>query len=814
VSLVELFENNSDKDIMKFFKKSVCLLFFFWIANNLFAQQVTLQGIVLNEESIPMDFMHVNLLNKEDEIIGTMWTDSLGQFSIIAEKGDYILQLKQFGQEVLKRDIYLNENINLGILEINDAILLDDVTVTYNKQIFERKTDRLIFNVENAISVTGGDAFDVLKNTPGLRIQDETISMIGKSTISIMVNERLLRLSGQDLINYLKTIESSDVKSIEVLSNPPAKYSAEGNSGLVNIVTKKNKINYIGGTLRSSIHTSSRTTGIVGGSFAYQKEKISLFTNATYNKGSFDVTENTKVYYPSQLWESNSLIRTFSNLLSIRVGGDYNISDNSVIGIQYIMSNNKPDSEENTNTYIYNTYQNSLDSIIKTHSDADADQNTHSLNAHYKIDLDSLGKKINLDVDFLKYNKDLTGINKSNNYTADNELQNDDTYIFKPISIQSIKAFTTTLDVELPIPILDISFGGKMSLLQNNSESMTYDYSNEKYVERESDTDNFLYKENTYATYINLNKSIAKWNFQLGARLESTNTKGNSKSLDQINKNNYTKIFPTVYVVYNHNDKNSYSLNYGKRISKPGYFKLNPFKWYSNPYSYVEGNPFLKPSFSDNIEFNHTFNGNLNSSIYFSKTSGGTDQITLVDPNTNIQATVWDNFIKEYSVGITESYQFNQFKWLNSYLQANLYYTKTKSTNSNTIDFKEGVNFFFLINNSIFFNDKKTIMGEINYWYEAPGVTTVYDISGSSSLDVGFRVSCFSKKMDMSISVSDIFKTNISTISGLSNNINIEYRNYYDSRKFRVSIVYHFGNTKIRSGQSKSSNEEEKNRLN
>ena len=234
-----------------------------------------------------------------------------------------------------------------------------------------------------------------------------------------------------------------------------------------------------------------------------------------------------------------------------------------------------------------------------------------------------------------------------------------------------------------------------------------------------------------------------------------------------MNKNEYIKLFQTLFVTYEPNDVNNLSLSYGRRISRPYYQRLNPFKWYSNPYSYSEGNPFLLPSYTDNVELTHTYNNSLTSAIYFSKTTDGTDQVTLVDTKTNMQATVWKNYIDDYSIGLTESYNFNLIKWLDSYAQVNLNYLKVKSTIPSTVRSKEGANFFFSINNHIFFNAAKTIIGEVNYWYNASVTDGVYDISSSSCLDLGLKFSFMNKKLDLVCNVSDIFKTNIATIKGL-----------------------------------------------
>jgi hypothetical protein len=317
------------------------------LCDNVYAQQVTLQGIVVDQMEEPIEFVYVSLLKDNMLSADIVMTDSIGRFSISTERGNYILKLEQFGQELLEKEIILNQNTGLQFFKVDQFIALEGIIVTHKKKLVERKVDRVVFNVEKTISTIGGDAMDVLKVTP------------------------------------------------------TSKYRAEGNSGLVNIVLKESKNDYWGVGIRSTYQRTLKDKGYFGGDFTYQKNKLSLFTSLTIGKGSSDRTENMKVFYPSQLWELRSDQEVYTKLISTKISGDYDVSKNTTIGIQYLGNVNRPDFEETIWTNIYSTLDQS-DSIIVTNGYTDAKQFYHSVNGHLKTKLDSLGKTLSINRHYIQ----------------------------------------------------------------------------------------------------------------------------------------------------------------------------------------------------------------------------------------------------------------------------------------------------------------------------------------------------------------------------------------------------------------------------
>ncbi len=767
-------------------------------------------GKIVDQQNQPIAFANVVAYKKSDNLLLTgVISSENGEFVMKTDTDKLYIEISFVGFESKK--IAPNGN-NLGTIVLKKEDQLDEVVITAKKPTIKRKVDRLVFTIENSIVASGGDAIDVLQKTPGVRVEGSNISLIGKNSVRVLINDRISSLTGEDLASYLRTLSSDDIAKIEVITNPPSKYEAEGNSGLINLVLKKVKRDYLGGNIRSTYRQATYASAFLGGGITYQKNKLSLFANINTGTGSIEINETNKIFYTQQTWDTDTKIRYFTKFISARAGIDYDITDKTSIGFQYLGATSRPDNDELTKTNIFNN-ESSLDSLLLTSANSDVKTYYHSLNGHFKTELDSLGRSINIDVDYFTYNNNQYRNNTTETFQNGNLVKNA-TDIFRNTSKQNPMSFTTRIDVKWPTKFTNIEFGGKLSYIKNNSDVGAFNFINNAFVINASQSNIFEYKEDTQAIYVSASKSLEKWDFKIGTRLEFTQTEGNSITLNQLNKNNYNKLFPTVYITHNPNDNNSLSLSYGKRINRPSYRDLNPFRWYSNPFSYTEGNPFLQPSFTDNFELSHTFKSNLNTSFYVSITEDGQDQITLTDSNDNIQATVRRNFLEEYALGISQSYTFKKVKWLETYLQYDINYSKINSALPNTIAEQDGFNFYGRIDNSFTFNRDKTFLGELNFWYSSPGVSGVDYITESYSVDLGLKGFFLEKDLQIKLVISDIFRTNQNTIRSLVNEISQEYRNYYDNRQLRLSATYRFGNKKLRSKRKQFSNEEERRRAN
>ena len=767
--------------------------------------QIKISGQIKDEKNNPVEFIEIQLQNKDSIIFKSELTNAEGKFIIETEKGEYSLLVRQLGVIYHEQKINVIQDTYIGIINITEKEQqLQEVVITAKKKLIERKVDKLIFNVENSISASGGDAIDALKITPRVKVKNDNISMIGKNNMSVMLDDKLILLTGDELINFLKSIPSDNIKSIEVITTPPAKYDAEGNSGLINIKLKKSKLNQWNASLRSSYIQSTYPKGSFGGNFDYQKNKLSLYSNLNYVNGSNAPVETNKIYYPLGLWNEENKRRDFQNSVNGRIGADYKISEKFSVGMQYLGSFSKPKIAENSLTTIYNQTNSQIDSYINTLSENLGKNNNHSLNLNSTVVFDTIGRKMNINLDYFKFKNDDNRIFNTINLLSANNT-----------SLQDIQNYSAKIDFEHPLKWINLSYGGKLSFIKTQNNVNYFDTTLGTPIFDPTQSNEFNYDENTQAIYLNGTKKLnEKWETQLGFRLENTQTEGVSKTLNQKNTNSYAKLFPTFYLTYTPNEKNSFSINYNKRINRPSYNRLNPFRWYSNPFSYTEGNPFLQPSFSNNLELNYTFNDNWSNSIYYSHTDNGFEQITIVDNTDNIQKTIAQNFFKTTIIGISESYTYNKLKWLSSTFSFDWNYSKSESLIPITNQNLNGSNAYFSISNDFNLNKNKTLLFNFSYWYNFKGTSDLDKNNSYSQLDASIKYFAFDKKLQISFNANDILSTNRPIYTSFTNNIQIDYKNYYDVRLFRLSLVYKFGNKNINVEKKEVGNQEEKERTN
>lgn len=664
-------------------------------------------------------------------------------------------------------------------------ITLKEIAITDKKPLIERRIDRVIFNVENSISTIGGDALDALSKSPGVRVNTSDISIIGKSTVAVMVNDKLLNLSGGDLINYLRSIPADNIKRIEVITNPPSKYDAAGNTGLINIVIKKNLVRGYNGTINTGLKVASHITS-------------GLTTTQNYNNGGFHFSSVLTGYlskvkstsisnftYPESTFDQNSTEISERKGLRGDFAIDYDISKSLVIGGKYGFSANNFTGRSDEISMVAGT----KDSVLNSPGSRRLPINNQSFNLYLEQKLNTSGAKIEFDANYFthKNNNDnqfhttVTGDNSVNNYSAV------DIY-----SQQNIKIANSKLDVTLPFPSVNISFGGKVSFIRSNSQ---IDYNTRLNLSQDLN-DDFTYHENVQALYFSANKKINKFIFQLGLRGEYTEIRGLSAGTDDRISNSYLSLFPTAFLKFVPDEGNTFSLTYGRRINRPDYETLNPFRRYSSIYTYSSGNPDLQPSFSNNIEFSHNYKDWLNSSVYLNIINNGFNQLTITDPHTIIQEGIYSNYLKSYTYGISETYTFSKIKWLESNNQFNLYHVRSLSDNINTPHSFTGFGSYVSTDNTILLNKTNTLMTNISFWYQFPELSYLNNFKSNYAMNLGFTARLLKKKLILSLNATDIFKTSIRSYSTINNGVSQYYKSINDNRNFRLGIVYKFGDRK------------------
>lgn len=794
-------------------KRHLLVLLLIILFQNHVLSQIKISGHIKDKKNNPIEFVEVQLQNKDSIIFKSELTNVEGKFVIETEKGEYSLLVRQLGVIYHKQKINATQEIYIGVINIAEKTMeLQEVVITSKKKLIERKVDRLIFNVENSITAAGGDAIDALKIVPLVKVKNDNISIIGKSGVSVMIDNKIIQLSGDDLLNYLKSISSDNIRNIEIITTPPSKYDAEGNSGIVNINLKKAKNNNWSLAIRETFKQAKYASNTFGSNFSYQKNKIRFLFDLSEQDNNNIYTNSIKYIYPNEKWENEIYNKTNSKNYSSLINFDYLITKNTNVSLQYLGNFNKPLTSEDNSTKIYDNSLIETNQLISKGTNNKKIEN-QSISFNLITRLDTIGKTFSFDVDYFRYNSNRKNIFKTEktNFISSqilNELINN-------YNDQNIENFSTKFDLEIPNNFLDLSFGSKFSFTKtkNYLEGIFYNIISGEQQLNFNQFDNFTYKENIQSFYLSSNKKLHdKWEMQAGLRVEFTQNKSISSSINDETKTKYYKIFPTLYITYQANENNNFSINYARRINRPSYSNLNPAKWYLNSNSYEEGNPFLQPSFSDNLEFSHIYKELLSSTISLSKTNNGFGQLTIHDEINNTQKFIRQNYYNSLFLGFDESVNLNVSKWWESVLNYSLYYSQSKTSSEILESNYSGWSSDFSSTNSFRFGKK--ITAQFIYEYSFPREYVESTFSDYHNLNLGVKYLSLNKKFILSLNLNNILKSDRVLMSSKSLKIFQSFYQYYDTQFFRLSLVYKFGSELKKNEKREVSNQEEKNRIN
>jgi hypothetical protein len=776
--------------------------------------QSEITGSVLEKESQKtLEFAEVVLLNNESSIIAGAVTDANGVFKLNTKQGNYTIQVTYVGQILYTKNITVAEKpINLGVIEIVNAQELDEVFIAAKKKLIERKIDRLVFNVENSSKASQGDALEVLRVAPGVRVQNDQITMIGKSNLQVMINDKIVQLSNEDLINFLRSIASEDIKNIEVITTPPAKYEASGNSGLVNITLKEAKKDSWNAQLKSSYTQRRYPAGSVGGNFNFNKDKLSIASSINYSDADYFYEQDDDAFFSDGLWSTSSPVRASIKGLSGRVDINYQMTPKWEMGVQYLYNKTNYETTDTPYTAVFDNNTNEIIRSLESNGAMDLSPEIHSLNYNNEVAIDTLGRKITLNLDYFNYNNPDT-----KTYIGISTIQDPfSEQFYRGINTnkQDVNNVSANLDVEYPLDWVDLSFGGRISSSKSLNDISFFNSGlvDNPITDLPLSQNDFEYKEDIQAVYISANKKFNdKWSLQMGLRMEATQTDSKSNNQNLSVNNDYSKLFQTFYLSYNATENSNFSFNYSKRIKRPRFSQLNPNVYFINPFQSIVGNAFLQPSFIDNFELTNTYKKFI-TTVYYSYEDNLFSRVPLADSSTNIIRFTFENFINTNRIGISESYTFDKVNWWSSYNGLDINYSKSKFNLEEEQQDQEGLNASVYTYNDFNLNTDKTLLMGVNYWYSFPGINGIFDNKSKSSLSLSLQYLLLNKDLNITLKGNDLFKTAATRRTTTVNGVFQTARYYFDNRSFLLSVSYKFGNKDIRAKKHKTGNKDEKKR--
>lgn len=763
---------------------TLCSLFFLCFLK-LTAQQAVpgkISGNVIDANNKPLQSVSVSLLKSSDSsLVKIALSDKDGKFDFEQiEEGNYILLATSVTHEkAFSESLSVNSSntsIKVKALQMQETAKgLSEVTVTSKKPFIETKIDKTIVNVDASPTNAGATALDVLEKSPGVSVDnDGNISLRGKSGVIVMVDGKPSYLSPADLANMLRNMPASALEQIEIMTNPSSKYDASGNSGVLNIKTKKGKTAGFNGNIMlgatTSIYRPGKTTYFMPKSqnsvnFNWRKNKINLFGNYNPNffKGRNTLTfENRFLDADNNITGYNNTETRFSfanNNHTLKIGMDWYANKKNVFGI---VLNGFTFNGHPTPTTIGNLSDanRNLESRLVSYTDNEIKFQNFSANLNWKHTFDTTGRELTADIDYVIYGNVSDMLLTTTYYNS--MLEPTGNSLLRGHLPSDIDIYTFKTDYVHPIKDGKIEAGLKSSYVKNNNKVNYEIMVGGKWEEDLIRSNHFIYDENINAAYVNFNKQIGKWSLQAGLRVENTIAHGNQLGNRVVPQSKFkrdtTNLFPTAFVSYKVNDNNSLTVSYGRRINRPNYQDLNPFTYFLDSLSFRQGNIYLRPQYTHNIELTHAFKGKFITTLNYNNTDDVISQIIKPDPNdpdSKIRFLTVDNVASFRNMGISITAPLTITKWWNTNIFTNVYNNHYKGIFDTTAIDLSFTSFMVNITNN--FTLGKGFTGEISGFYRYKALFGFTRVEPLYQMSLGVQKQIMKGKGTLRLNVRDPF---------------------------------------------------------
>lgn len=809
-------------------KKLVILLLLMSMSFANYAQQEIFKqgkitGKIMEAENKPLEFVTVTLLKASDSSIvkaGLTNTDGTFEFEYLPS-GNYLITASLVGYKKETSSILKvsadNANVSAGIILLDiESTTLKTVNIVAQKPLFEQKIDKLVMNVEGSIVASGGTAMEVLEKAPGVGVdKDDKISLKGKQGVIIMVDGKPSNLSQADLANMLKSMPSNSIESIEIISNPSAKYDASGNSGIINIKLKKDQNMGLNGSASAGVGYGMKAKYNGGLNLNYRKRKINLFGNLNYfnnkSENSFDLTRVINFNNQITNFKQENDREQHNTNYSYKAGADYYLNKKNTLGFVINGYETNGNALSSGLTQIRGTGS-AIDSSLVLGTTTNHFFRSNSLNLNYRKSFEVQGREFSMDVDYSNFESSI-GDNLSTRFFDGNGAESHNPLLLKNTTPSIIDIYSFKTDYVHTIgKTLKIETGAKFSFVSTDNNVKFEQLINSNWQIDNGRTNQFIYKENVNAAYVSASKEFKKFSIQAGLRMEHTVSEGNSITLNKLVKNNYVEFFPSLFIRQPISENHQIGYSYSRRIGRPSYQDLNPFTSFLDPYTFQQGNPFLKPQFTNSVEISHTYKQRYITSVGISRTKDAFQTITRQDDETKITLATEENLntFTNYNLGIVAPIEVA--KWWRMNNNINIYYNQFESQLGNA-DLNNS-QMSFKVNTVNSFTISPGFTGEISGQYQSPMVQGIIKANAMYAISTGIQKVFWDRKATLRLNVNDVFNTRKFDGTIKFDNMDLVLKNRWESRQARLTFSYRFGNNKVQQGGRRSTgSQDEQNRI-
>ncbi|MDT0685547.1 outer membrane beta-barrel family protein [Autumnicola psychrophila] len=751
----------------------------------------------------PVSYANVILLSAQDSVTfykGAV-SDEKGNFIISnVEADDYLIKVSFIGYEEYEKRINVDGNTNLNTLQMYESSSdLDEVTITTRKPTIVKQVDRLVFDVENT-TLSTGNTWDILRSTPGV-IQVQGDLLVKNEAVTVYINDRKVQLSSGELQTLLESYSAANIESIEVITNPPAKYEAEGGA-ILNINTTKTLTPGYKGSLEGNYTQAIYPKYQFGTSHYFKTEKLNVFANYSFSPLKEIKQDDSHINFRNNngdifsRWNTDFDRVTRSQAHNANAILDYYLDDKNTLSFttNLLVS---PNIDWDNDVYSeFRDAQRVLDSTLVTDSNVETDQQNLAFDLQYTHDFES-GAQFSAKGHFTAYDQDRMQTVNSDYFDEDGDfIQN---IIFDTDANQEIKIYTAQADYSSSFGKASFESGLKLSSI--NSES-AIDYFNAATLQPLYDkfSDEFLYDEKVYAAYASIQRDWEKWSFKGGLRGEYTDLEGNSLSMNEVNSQEYFELFPTAYLQYQVSENHSFSVDYSRRIRRPNYNSLNPFRYFLNENDYNAGNPNLRASISNNFTLNYTLKNQYFFDLYYRDYGNSPEILSFQNNASQNLRRVSVNLLGSvsYGIDILHGRSITGFWYAQAYTSIfhdENTFVAIESGNQEVTNNVDG--FYGQLYNSFTLSKDGTFSGTLTGVYISDFISGSYQLEPMAMLSVGLRKSLWNNRAVLTLNIEDILnRTNTRLTSRYLNQDN-SYLAQEETQYVRIGFKYNFGNFRL-----------------
>ncbi|MDF2191091.1 TonB-dependent receptor [Paraflavitalea sp. CAU 1676] len=700
-------------------------------------------------------------------------------------------------------------------LSANASTQMKEVTVTARKPFIQKLSDRIVVNVDNSIVNAGSSALDVLERSPGVLIDpNDIISLRGRQGVIIMIDGKITPMSGTDLANMLRSLPSNAIERIDIITNPSARHDAAGNSGIIDIRMKKDQRLGANGTFTAGYGQGVFPKANTGATFNFRNKKVNFFGSYNYAHRQnlnhlFLKREFFKNGSYDGAYDQDNYMKIPVNTNNIRLGADYLLSKKSILGFVVNSTITNVDRTNENQSLVLDAVKQPASKFITNQQESSRPRNILA-NINYKYTFDSTGRELTADIDYGVFN------NRSRSQFNTGFYQLDGTPTqpaYKLNGDQQGKITIATAKADYVHPLnktTRLETGFKSSFVETGNDVVFYDVSSTTPVYDSSKSNDFRYKENNNAVYVNLNSEFKKISLMAGLRAEQTNMEGHQVVNDIRFDSSYLQLFPSVFLNYKLGEDKTIGISVSRRIDRPNYSELNPFRFFLDPSTYSSGNPYLKPQLTWSYELSYTVK-QLSFTLGYSHTKQNTtvvirpseteDKVTVQMP---VNLHTYDYF------GLTVAAPIRFTKWWNAINNANIYYGHYNGNLANTT-LDNGTPAANISTNNTFTLAKGWTI-ELNASVNTGGQVGFMKLDPQWQLSPGVQKTILNKKGTLRFSVTDIFWTNLPRAV-------VEFTNYVEhwhaqreSRVASLSFTYRFGKNTVAAARRRTTASEEERR--